>query len=46
MSHGLRLAGTVEYAGLDSPANMKRAEMLKSLAKGLLNEQCDVEKKW
>ncbi|EGA69070.1 D-amino acid dehydrogenase, small subunit [Vibrio sinaloensis DSM 21326] len=44
MSHGLRLAGTVEYAGLDSPANMKRAEMLKSLAKGLLNEQCDVEK--
>ncbi len=28
MSHGLRLAGTVEYAGLKQQANMKRADML------------------
>lgn len=28
MSHGLRLAGTVEYAGLNKSANMKRADML------------------
>ncbi|MGR5131682.1 NAD(P)/FAD-dependent oxidoreductase [Vibrio alfacsensis] len=28
MSHGLRLAGTVEYADVESPPNMKRAEML------------------
>lgn len=41
MEGGLRLAGTVEYAGLDSPPNMKRSLMLKKLAKGLLNERCD-----
>jgi len=28
MAHGLRLAGTVEYAGLKQQANMKRADML------------------
>jgi D-amino-acid dehydrogenase len=28
MSHGLRLAGTVEFAGLNQAANMKRATML------------------
>jgi glycine/D-amino acid oxidase-like deaminating enzyme len=28
MAHGLRLAGTVEYAGLHKSANMKRADML------------------
>jgi D-amino-acid dehydrogenase len=28
MAHGLRLAGTVEYAGLNKSANMKRADML------------------
>ncbi|MEW6990860.1 NAD(P)/FAD-dependent oxidoreductase [Colwelliaceae bacterium 6441] len=28
MSHGLRLAGTVEFAGLQQKANMKRAKML------------------
>lgn len=42
MDGGLRLAGTVEYASLDSPANYKRAEMLKGLAKGLLNDDVDV----
>lgn len=36
MKHGLRLAGTVEYAALDAPANMGRANMLKPLANGLL----------
>ncbi|GAA5130098.1 NAD(P)/FAD-dependent oxidoreductase [Thalassotalea piscium] len=34
MTHGLRLAGTVEFAGLDLPANMKRAN---SLYKNALN---------
>jgi glycine/D-amino acid oxidase-like deaminating enzyme len=28
MTHGLRLAGTVEYAGLKQAANIKRADML------------------
>ncbi|NOI79948.1 FAD-binding oxidoreductase [Vibrio tubiashii] len=39
MEEGLRLAGTVEYAGLNSPPNMKRATMLKELAKGLLKSE-------
>ncbi|WP_448548427.1 NAD(P)/FAD-dependent oxidoreductase [Thalassotalea fusca] len=33
MSHGLRLAGTVEFAGLEHPANMERADKLFDNAK-------------
>lgn len=35
MSGGLRLAGTVEFAGLDRPANMQRAWQLHRLSQGL-----------
>ncbi|MGR3963889.1 FAD-binding oxidoreductase [Pseudomonas sp. 910_23] len=35
LSGGLRLAGTVEFAGLDRPANMQRACQLHRLSKGL-----------
>src|SRR5690606_16937176 len=35
MTDGLRLAGTVEFAGLDSPPNMARAWQLHRLSKGL-----------
>lgn len=34
----LRLSGTVEFAGLDKPANMKRAELLFDHAKAVLTE--------
>jgi glycine/D-amino acid oxidase-like deaminating enzyme len=37
MRHGLRLAGTVEYAGLNKSANMKRADMLFRNAQHVLN---------
>lgn len=33
MDMGLRLAGTVEFAGIDAPANWKRAALLKEQAK-------------
>ena len=36
MAHGLRLSGTVEFAGLNRKANMKRAEMLYHHAKNML----------
>ncbi|KGJ96962.1 NAD(P)/FAD-dependent oxidoreductase [Colwellia psychrerythraea] len=36
MDNTLRLAGTVEYAGLNAPANYKRAEMLKDNAAFIL----------
>ncbi|WP_046003308.1 NAD(P)/FAD-dependent oxidoreductase [Pseudoalteromonas rubra] len=36
MQHGLRLAGTVEFAGLDGPPNYERAEVLLTHAKALL----------
>jgi len=36
MAHGLRLSGTVEFAGLKIKANMKRAEMLYQHAKNML----------
>ena len=36
MQDGLRLAGTVEYAGLDAPANMQRAHMLLKHAQPML----------
>ncbi|AZE61339.1 MULTISPECIES: NAD(P)/FAD-dependent oxidoreductase [Pseudomonas fluorescens group] len=35
MAGGLRLAGTVEFAGLDRPANMQRAWQLHRLSQGL-----------
>ncbi len=38
MRHGLRLAGTVEYAGLNKSANMKRADMLFKNAQHILTE--------
>ena len=38
MAEGLRLAGTVEFGGLQLPANMKRAEMLLQHARALLPE--------
>ncbi|MCX4029481.1 FAD-binding oxidoreductase [Endozoicomonas sp. SM1973] len=38
MEAGLRLAGTVEFAGLQRPANMKRADMLLQHAKALIPE--------
>ncbi len=37
MSHGLRLAGTVEFAGLKQKANMKRATMLHKNASYILS---------
>ncbi|MBQ4845971.1 FAD-binding oxidoreductase [Pseudoalteromonas sp. MMG013] len=37
MSEGLRLAGTVEFAGLDAPENHHRATMLLKHAKALLS---------
>jgi D-amino-acid dehydrogenase len=33
MNMGLRLAGTVEFAGMDAPPNWKRAELLKAQAR-------------
>jgi len=36
MSHGLRLAGTVEFAGLKQKANMKRAKMLHKNAEHII----------
>jgi D-amino-acid dehydrogenase len=36
MAQGLRLSGTVEFAGLKKKANMKRADMLYKHAKELL----------
>lgn len=41
MQHGLRLAGTVEYAGLDAPPNMARARNLRLLADGMLRQSLD-----
>ena len=43
MQHGLRLAGTVEYAGLHAPPNMARAHNLKPLAEKLLSSPLDGE---
>ena len=42
MSGGLRLAGTVEFAGLERPANMARAWQLQKLSQGLFKQQLDV----
>ncbi len=38
MAHGLRLAGTVEYAGLNKGPNMKRADMLFKNAQHVLTK--------
>ena len=40
---GLRLAGTVEFAGLERPANMERAWQLHRLSKGLFREDLSAE---
>ena len=36
MQSGLRLAGTIEYAGLEAPANMQREQMLLQQAQPML----------
>ncbi len=53
MAHGLRLAGTVEYAGLKQEANMKRADMLFKNAQYVLSvipeydaKKANSEQKW
>lgn len=43
MSKGLRLAGTVEFAGLESPPNMARAWQLHRLSQGLFREELNIE---
>ncbi|MDN3442282.1 FAD-dependent oxidoreductase [Psychrobacter sp. APC 3279] len=43
MEKGLRLAGTVEYAGLEAPANMNRAQMLLKQAQAMLNTPLDTD---
>lgn len=48
MDGGLRLAGTVEYAGLEAPPNMNRAGMLLKNAQGMLKHSLNNENstKW
>jgi D-amino-acid dehydrogenase len=41
METGLRLAGTVEYAGLEAPANMNRAQMLLKQAQAMIKTPLD-----
>jgi D-amino-acid dehydrogenase len=43
MSGGLRLAGTVEFAGLERPANMQRAWQLHRLSKGLFRQDLNAQ---
>lgn len=43
MDEGLRLAGTVEFAGLKRPANMQRAWQLHRLSQGLFQRPLSVE---
>ncbi|XDZ50580.1 NAD(P)/FAD-dependent oxidoreductase [Neisseriaceae bacterium CLB008] len=43
MTHGLRLAGTVEYAGLERPANMQRARNFVPLANPMLGQALDTQ---
>jgi D-amino-acid dehydrogenase len=43
MTGGLRLAGTVEFAGLKRPPNMQRAWQLHTLSKGLFTEDLSAE---
>ena len=44
MADGLRLAGTVEYAGLRAPPNWARARQLLPLAQPMLREPLDADK--
>jgi len=43
MTGGLRLAGTVEFAGLERPANMQRAWQLHRLSKGLFRQDLNAQ---
>ncbi|MDZ3993493.1 D-amino acid dehydrogenase [Pseudomonas sp. Teo4] len=43
MADGLRLAGTVEFAGLDAPPSMQRAWQLHHLSKGLFRRDLSAE---
>ena len=43
MTGGLRLAGTVEFAGLERPANMARAWQLQRLSRGLFKRELNAE---
>ncbi|WP_110693403.1 NAD(P)/FAD-dependent oxidoreductase [Salinicola halophyticus] len=43
METGLRLAGTVEFAGLEAPPNMGRAWQLHRLSRGLFKTDLDAE---
>ncbi|MGF6094802.1 NAD(P)/FAD-dependent oxidoreductase [Pseudomonas sp. 18175] len=43
MEGGLRLAGTVEFAGLERPANMARAWQLHRLSQGLFRQDLNVQ---
>ncbi|ONH51175.1 D-amino-acid dehydrogenase [Pseudomonas cedrina] len=43
MTDGLRLAGTVEFAGLARPANMQRAWQLHRLSQGLFRENLSAQ---
>jgi D-amino-acid dehydrogenase len=43
MAGGLRLAGTVEFAGLDRPANMQRAWQLHRLSQGLFRHDLSAQ---
>ncbi|WP_166220657.1 NAD(P)/FAD-dependent oxidoreductase [Pseudomonas atagonensis] len=43
MTEGLRLAGTVEFAGLEKPANMQRAWQLHRLSQGLFRKDLNAE---
>ncbi len=41
MAEGLRLAGTVEFAGLERPPRMERAWQLRELARGMFARPLD-----
>ena len=43
MAGGLRLAGTVEFAGLERPANMRRAWQLHRLSQGLFRHDLNTQ---
>ncbi|EIK96235.1 FAD dependent oxidoreductase [Pseudomonas sp. M47T1] len=43
MQDGLRLAGTVEFAGLHAPPSMGRARQLQRLSRGLFTRELDAE---
>ncbi|MCU0117340.1 FAD-binding oxidoreductase [Pseudomonas sp. B2M1-30] len=43
MTEGLRLAGTVEFAGLERPPSMERAWQLHRLSKGLFRRDLNVD---